>query len=166
MRLNLVAASPGLEPGQTRALYDDLDDVAALERRSGRQVHTSVRVGQPADAILTLERELDIDLIVMATHGRSGLGRLMLGSVADRILRASRAPIVLLRPGRTFDRAPADGACPGRRYAWWIARALPGCAARERRSVEAGPVADHIVKSRKCSEAMSRTSPSAPTNST
>jgi nucleotide-binding universal stress UspA family protein len=46
-----------------------------------------------------LERELHIDLIVMATSGRSGLHRLLLGSVAGRVVHASSAPVVLLRPG-------------------------------------------------------------------
>jgi nucleotide-binding universal stress UspA family protein len=98
-RLNLVAVSTSPEPGQTRTLYAYLDAMAVDERRSGRRVRTSLRIGDPADAILTLERELEADLIVMATHGRSGLGRLVLGSVAHRVVRAGRAPIVLLRPG-------------------------------------------------------------------
>ena len=59
----------------------------------------SLRVGDPGEAILVLERELNVSLIVMATHGRSGLGRLLLGSVADRVAHASRAPVVILRPG-------------------------------------------------------------------
>ncbi|HEY1296942.1 MAG TPA: universal stress protein [Chloroflexota bacterium] len=113
--LNLVAVSADVEPGGTRDLCAYLDDVAALERVFGFEVRTILRMGDPGEAILMLERELDIDLIVMATHGRSGLGRVLLGSVADQVTQASKAPVVLLRPGeRSTDRlrtilVPIDG---------------------------------------------------------
>jgi nucleotide-binding universal stress UspA family protein len=97
--LNLVAVSTDIEPGQTRELYAYLEDIAALERVFGFQVRTTLRIGDPGEAILQLERELNVDLIVMATHGRSGLGRLLLGSVADRVTHSSRTPVVVLRPG-------------------------------------------------------------------
>jgi nucleotide-binding universal stress UspA family protein len=59
-----------------------------------------MRIGDPAESILIAERELNVDLIVMATHGRSGVGRLLLGSIADQVARSSRAPVVLLRAGQ------------------------------------------------------------------
>ena len=100
--LTLMAVATDCEPGGTRELFDYLEDVAAAEREqpSGPPVQTSMRIGDPTDAILMVERELDVDLIVMATHARGGLGRLLLGSVADQVARASRAPVVLLRPGQ------------------------------------------------------------------
>jgi nucleotide-binding universal stress UspA family protein len=126
--LDLVAVSTDIEPGQTRGLYAYLEDVAAAERLSGLHVRTALRVGDPAEAILEVERELDVDLIVMATAGRSGLGRLLLGSVADRVARASSVPVVLLRPGqRPIERlqtllVPVDGT-PGGTLA--LAMAVP-----------------------------------------
>jgi nucleotide-binding universal stress UspA family protein len=53
--------------------------------------------GNPAAAILEAERELDPDVVVMATHGRSGLGHLVLGSVAEHVVRASRRPVLTVR---------------------------------------------------------------------
>jgi nucleotide-binding universal stress UspA family protein len=52
----------------------------------------------PAAGILHMVDEVGADLVAMATHGRGGVNRLMLGSVADKILRASHVPVLLLRP--------------------------------------------------------------------
>jgi nucleotide-binding universal stress UspA family protein len=62
-------------------------------------VETSVWYGPPAQAIAEAARHRAADLIVMSSHGRSGLGRLVLGSVAESMLRATRTPVLLIRPG-------------------------------------------------------------------
>jgi nucleotide-binding universal stress UspA family protein len=54
--------------------------------------------GPPVEAIADAAQLRKTDLIVMSTHGRSGLGRLVLGSVAESVLRATSTPILLLRP--------------------------------------------------------------------
>ncbi len=56
-------------------------------------------VGHPAEEILRYADENNIDLILMATHGRSGVKRWALGSVADKVLRASKVPVWLVRAG-------------------------------------------------------------------
>jgi universal stress protein A len=62
-----------------------------------------LRSGSPAQEILAyLNEHNDIDLVVMATHGRGGVARLMMGSVADKVLRAAPCPVLTLRE---FDRA-------------------------------------------------------------
>jgi nucleotide-binding universal stress UspA family protein len=53
--------------------------------------------GDPADAILEHVRASGADLLVMTTHGRSGISRWALGSVADRLVRTAEAPVLLLR---------------------------------------------------------------------
>jgi nucleotide-binding universal stress UspA family protein len=58
-----------------------------------------VVVGHPAEGIIRYTDENDIDLILMATHGRSGIRRWVIGSVVDKVLRASRVPIWLVRAG-------------------------------------------------------------------
>jgi len=55
--------------------------------------------GHPAEEILRYAEENDIGLIVMSTHGRSGFGRWVLGSVADKVMRASDVPVLLARAG-------------------------------------------------------------------
>ncbi len=57
--------------------------------------------GDPAEKILEVCRRHDIGLITMSTHGRSGIGRWLLGSIADRIVRHSEKPVLLLRAGNT-----------------------------------------------------------------
>jgi len=56
-------------------------------------------VGHPAEEILECALRHDIDLILMATHGRSGIKRWALGSVADKVLRVSKTPVCLVRAG-------------------------------------------------------------------
>ena len=56
-----------------------------------------VRYGDVAEEILTHSKRNDLDLIAMSTHGRSGFGRWLLGSVAEKIVRHSEKPVLLLR---------------------------------------------------------------------
>jgi nucleotide-binding universal stress UspA family protein len=58
---------------------------------------TAVLHGTPHERILDYADENDIDLIVMGTHGRSGLDRYLLGSVAEKVLRAADAPVLTVR---------------------------------------------------------------------
>ncbi len=63
------------------------------------QARGEVAVGYPAEEIVRYAEEHSIDLIMMATHGRSGIGRWALGSVADKVLRASSTPVWLVPAG-------------------------------------------------------------------
>jgi universal stress protein A len=56
-----------------------------------------VAVGRPADTIVRLALDLDADLIVMATHGRSGLEHVVLGSVAERVVRLAPCPVLTVK---------------------------------------------------------------------
>jgi nucleotide-binding universal stress UspA family protein len=63
-----------------------------------RPVQTQVVVANPASAILSYARQHGIDLIAMATHGRSGISRMLLGSVADKVVRGTHISVLLHRP--------------------------------------------------------------------
>ena len=77
-----------------------LDSVVDRLRRVGvTNVDTSIWYGTPVEGIADTARVRHADLIVMSTHGRTGLGRLVLGSVAEGVLRATTTPILLLHPG-------------------------------------------------------------------
>ena len=54
--------------------------------------------GSPAAAIIDYAATVQPDLIVMSTHGRSGLGRWLIGSVADRVVKHGSVPVMLVRP--------------------------------------------------------------------
>ncbi len=66
-------------------------------REQGVNAHGVALDGHPVEVIAEYAKEHDIDLIVMATHGRSGLSRLAFGSVADRVLRLAHCPVLLIR---------------------------------------------------------------------
>ena len=81
------------------------DDVRALAD-AGFSVRLVIRFGDPAQEIADLIEEDDIDAVVMATHGRSGLSRAIMGSVAERVLRMVHVPVVMIR-GREEPGMPA-----------------------------------------------------------
>jgi universal stress protein A len=58
---------------------------------------TEVRVGKPADVIRDVAEEHGVDLIVMGTHGRTGMAHLLLGSVAEKIVREAPCPVLTVR---------------------------------------------------------------------
>jgi nucleotide-binding universal stress UspA family protein len=58
---------------------------------------TEVAAGAPANAIVRLAQERNVDLIVMSTHGRTGLSHLLLGSVAERVVREAPCPVLIIR---------------------------------------------------------------------
>jgi len=76
---------------------DYLDAIAARLRLDGLTVVTRVMDGAVADAILDVAQTESVDLIAMATHGRSGIGRFLLGSVADRVASHADVPVILVR---------------------------------------------------------------------
>ena len=57
----------------------------------------------PAEGILRLARNEDVDLIVMSTHGRSGISRLLMGSVAEKVMFATQRPVMLIKPERSHE---------------------------------------------------------------
>ena len=79
-------------------------------------VDISVWYGQPVEAIVEATRFRRADLIVMSSHGRSGVRRLVLGSVAESVLRMTTVPVLLIRPGDAPDERP-NGASRAREIA-------------------------------------------------
>lgn len=76
-----------------------LDRVACRLKEQGVNVSTAMQIGAVAESIIGYAEANRIDLIAMCTHGRTGRGRWTLGSVADRVLRGSSMPILLVRAG-------------------------------------------------------------------
>lgn len=66
-------------------------------RRTGVRARAVFVEGLPADAILRAARRMRADLIVMGTHGRTGVSRVFMGSVAERVVRQSRCPVLTVR---------------------------------------------------------------------
>jgi nucleotide-binding universal stress UspA family protein len=74
-----------------------LDTVAGQLKEQGLEATTATAIGSMASCIVEYAEAHDIDLVAMCTHGRTGLARWALGSVADRVLRAGSTPILLVR---------------------------------------------------------------------
>lgn len=67
------------------------------------RVERYVTEGVPAEAIVRAAEETNCDLIVMATHGRTGATRVVLGSVAETVMRRSRCPVLIVKTEKTTD---------------------------------------------------------------
>jgi nucleotide-binding universal stress UspA family protein len=82
----------------TQNAKDYLARVADRLKADGINAEPVVLYGKAADAILDYAKDRAVDLIIMSTHGRSGVSRWVLGSVADRIVRHSTAPVLTVPP--------------------------------------------------------------------
>jgi nucleotide-binding universal stress UspA family protein len=106
-KLNLICVSkthvfPGVDPtdSQVKVVNMAKTYLGNLKKElSGNNIEIEIHTpyGNPATKILEVSRRQDIDLIAMSTHGRSGIGRWLLGSVAEKVVRHSETPVLLLR---------------------------------------------------------------------
>lgn len=81
-----------------RAEKQHLEPLAQRVRQAGVQCEVVVRAGLPADQILAFARERQIDRIVMGTHSPGPIGKLLVGSVAEAVLRRSSTPVFIVGP--------------------------------------------------------------------
>jgi universal stress protein A len=79
--------------------HTELRDFAYKNLKDAVPVQVNVAVGKPAEEILRVAREERVDLIAMGTHGRTGLRHLLLGSVAEAVIRAAPCPVFTVRIG-------------------------------------------------------------------
>jgi nucleotide-binding universal stress UspA family protein len=118
-----VPVRPMIVEGAGQPMFEDpesaridaeeyLAPLAADLRRRGVRVKTEVRRGEVAEEILKAARESKADVIAMTTHGRTGLGRLLFGSVAETVLRESELPVLLMRWTEADVARPATASRP------------------------------------------------------
>ena len=86
-----------------RAWAAKLEECARATTDNGCKVTTHLRVGRPYEEIIAAAKEHEVDLIVMATHGRGDVQRLLVGSVADKVVRLAPCPVVTLKDSTRFD---------------------------------------------------------------
>ncbi|NTW51918.1 MAG: universal stress protein, partial [Chlorobiaceae bacterium] len=63
----------------------------------GIEVQAEVMIGIPADMILSQAVDLDVSLLIMGSHGKSGLSRLLMGSVAEAVVRKAKIPVLIVK---------------------------------------------------------------------
>ncbi len=83
---------------QKHAAEDALSRLLPTEWMAGKQVLYATRLGNPWVEIINYAKELEIDLIVIGTHGRSALMHVLLGSVAERVVRTAPCPVLTVHP--------------------------------------------------------------------
>jgi nucleotide-binding universal stress UspA family protein len=76
-----------------------VDWVAERAEERGLQTTTAVRRGEPVREISTYAEAANVDVVVMGTHGRSGVGRMVAGSVTERVMRRCSRPVLAVRRG-------------------------------------------------------------------
>jgi nucleotide-binding universal stress UspA family protein len=77
-----------------------VDEAAQRATERGLSVISEVRQGTPSTSIVEYSRQVDIDLVVMPTHGRRGLKRFLLGSVTERVINTAEIPVITVNPDR------------------------------------------------------------------
>jgi len=75
-----------------------LREIVERLKLAGIKAHSKLLTGKAADRLVDYIHESNFDLLIMATHGRSGISRWIWGSVADKILHSSSIPVLLVRP--------------------------------------------------------------------
>ena len=73
---------------------------AVQVREAGVECNTVIESGKPSQVIVEVARANQVDMIIMGTHGHSGIPHMMLGSVADKVLRLAPCPVLVVRPPR------------------------------------------------------------------
>ena len=100
--LSMFAHNPALATNIVKELEDETDAYMKAEviklRDEGVKVSGITRGGAVPDTILAVADETHADMIAMSTHGRTGVKRWLMGSVADRVVHYSHIPVMLIHP--------------------------------------------------------------------
>jgi nucleotide-binding universal stress UspA family protein len=107
--LHAIHVLPLLEVTDPGVIWETIDDEgrrqhaeAALRAELNKlgaeeEVHVAIRFGDPGHEIVGYAEEVDAGLVVVSSHGQSGLRRLLLGSVAERVVRLAHCPVLVLK---------------------------------------------------------------------
>lgn len=104
--LHLVHVLPVLEPTEPGVIWRTVDNQSRTQHAEQAMAEryadvtgfqAAVRFGNPGHEVAEYAEQIGADLIVVPSHGRTGLGRVLLGSVAERIVRLSHCPVLVLR---------------------------------------------------------------------
>lgn len=106
--LHAIHVLPRLEPTEPGLVWKTIDEStrqdnvkkAFYERATKpeyKNIHLEIALGDPSSEIIDYARKNDISLIVIPSHGRTGIGRFLLGSVSERVVRFAHCPVLVLR---------------------------------------------------------------------
>jgi len=114
---NPLASAPEAGPEtEERATLDTIDNanaylksIASGLEKEGIKTRVEIGEGPPYAGILGMAHREDVDFIIMSTHGRTGLTRALMGSVAEKVVYTAKRPVMLVKPEKIF-RARSDEA--------------------------------------------------------
>lgn len=96
-----VLPEAGVLPTTAHQEYNEakqyLDAIVQRLESEGIKATATIRYGKPVEEIVDYARTNEVDLVAMGTHGRSGVGRRVFGSVAEKVLRSTPLPLILVR---------------------------------------------------------------------
>lgn len=81
----------------------ELPKIAECEECAGLEVEEVIVHGEAASEIVRVAKERNVDLIVLASHGRTGLGRILFGSTAEAVVRHASCPVLVVKPSQKED---------------------------------------------------------------
>ncbi len=88
-----------LEAESIKAANDKLQkEAAAIGKAKKLKIVFDVKNGNPAEVILKEQQEKKIDLVVIASHGKTGLMKQLMGSVADKVVKGAKCPVIVVKP--------------------------------------------------------------------
>lgn len=85
-----------------KTAFNYLCKIAEKLEKKGFKININVLVGNPAEEIVRFVEERNVDLIVMASRGKSGFSRWEMGNIAEKVIRVTRATVMLVKPGPDF----------------------------------------------------------------
>jgi len=101
----LLSVLPGEIHGWIQSVREEetrkLAALAEKVRAEAGRVETLFKTGMPHEEIVKSAEEIPADLIVLGTHGRGGVAHMLLGSVAERVIRRARCPVLTVKPKST-----------------------------------------------------------------
>jgi nucleotide-binding universal stress UspA family protein len=92
-----VAALPGVHEEMERQARERLEQLMTVEERARRDAVLALRNGSPFVEVVRYARDEHMDLIVLGTHGRGAIAHMLLGSVAERVVRKAHCPVLTVR---------------------------------------------------------------------
>jgi nucleotide-binding universal stress UspA family protein len=95
-----LTAAPGIVEKMISKAKESLAEVKKMTSSLGISATFYVREGEPYRALVDLAKELNIDTIIMGSHGRTGIKRLLMGSVTSRVIGYSSCPVMVVNPAR------------------------------------------------------------------
>jgi nucleotide-binding universal stress UspA family protein len=109
-QVHLVHVLPIITPNDPGVIWEMIDDQSRamhaeqalrkeLAQRLGGDCQVAIRFGDPGHQIADYAHEANADLVVISSHGQTGLTRLLLGSVAEKVVRLARCPVLVLKKG-------------------------------------------------------------------